>query len=89
MHGRRDNKYKARIKILVKALTPEVFAQKVEAEFEHTREALKIQPEILKNWMKSSLRLIIKIWQMKISRIYSLSIQNSNNGSISTRMHIK
>ncbi|WP_044100276.1 nitrite/sulfite reductase [Acinetobacter pittii] len=49
LHGRRDNKYKARIKILVKALTPEVFAQKVEAEFEHTREALKIQPEILKN----------------------------------------
>jgi len=48
LHGRRDNKYKARIKILVKALTPEVFAQKVEAEFEHTCEALKIQPEILK-----------------------------------------
>lgn len=41
LHGRRDNKYKARIKILVKALTPEVFAQKVEAEFEHTRETLK------------------------------------------------
>lgn len=48
LHGRRDNKYKARIKILVKALTPEVFAQKVEAEFEHTREVLRIQPEILK-----------------------------------------
>ncbi|MFW6551690.1 nitrite/sulfite reductase [Acinetobacter baumannii] len=48
LHGRRDNKYKARIKILVKALTPEVFAQKVEAEFEHSRETLKIQPEILK-----------------------------------------
>ena len=48
LHGRRDNKYKARIKILVKALTPAVFAEKVEAEFEHTREALKIQPEILK-----------------------------------------
>ncbi|MBJ8440753.1 nitrite/sulfite reductase [Acinetobacter junii] len=48
LHGRRDNKYKARIKILVKALTPEVFAQKVEAEFEHTREALRIQSEILK-----------------------------------------
>lgn len=47
LHGRRDNKYKARIKILVKALTPEVFAQKVEAEFEHTRESLRIQPEIL------------------------------------------
>lgn len=36
-YGRRDNKYKARIKILVKALTPEVFAQKVEAEMAHLR----------------------------------------------------
>jgi sulfite reductase (NADPH) hemoprotein beta-component len=36
LYGRRDNKYKARIKILVKALTPEVFAQKVEAEFAYT-----------------------------------------------------
>ncbi len=33
LHGRRDNKYKARIKILVKALTPAVFAEKVEAEW--------------------------------------------------------
>ncbi|EZQ17100.1 nitrite/sulfite reductase [Pseudomonas sp. G11-1] len=32
-YGRRDNKFKARIKILVKALTPEVFAEKVEAEW--------------------------------------------------------
>ncbi len=36
-HGRRDNKYKARIKILVKALTPEVFAERVEAEMVHLR----------------------------------------------------
>lgn len=35
LHGRRDNKYKARIKILVKALTPAVFAAQVEAEFAH------------------------------------------------------
>ncbi|MCU1717206.1 nitrite/sulfite reductase [Pseudomonas sp. 5P_3.1_Bac2] len=32
-YGRRDNKYKARIKILVKALTPEVFAERVNAEW--------------------------------------------------------
>ncbi|MEN9659210.1 MAG: hypothetical protein RL571_2675 [Pseudomonadota bacterium] len=32
-YGRRDNKYKARIKILVKALTPEVFASKVATEW--------------------------------------------------------
>ncbi len=38
LSGRRDNKYKARIKILVRALTPEVFAQKVEAEWEHLKE---------------------------------------------------
>ena len=37
LHGRRDNKYKARIKILVKALTPAVFAQKVEAEWAHLK----------------------------------------------------
>lgn len=36
--GRRDNKYKARIKILVKALTPEVFAQRVEAEWAHLKD---------------------------------------------------
>jgi sulfite reductase (NADPH) hemoprotein beta-component len=32
-YGRRDNKYKARIKILVKAMTPQAFAAKVEAEW--------------------------------------------------------
>ena len=32
-YGRRDNKYKARIKILVRAMTPEVFAEKVEEEW--------------------------------------------------------
>lgn len=46
LHGRRDNKYKARIKILVKALTPEVFAEKVEAEFAHTQH-LGVQAEIM------------------------------------------
>jgi sulfite reductase (NADPH) hemoprotein beta-component len=37
-YGNRDNKYKARIKILVKAWTPEVFAQRVEAEWEHIKD---------------------------------------------------
>ena len=32
-YGNRDNKYKARIKILVRAWTPEVFAQRAEAEW--------------------------------------------------------
>ena len=36
--GRRDNKFKARIKILVKALTPEVFAERVDAEWEHLKD---------------------------------------------------
>lgn len=35
LFGRRDNKYKARIKILVKAMGPDVFADKVEAEWRH------------------------------------------------------
>ena len=37
-YGNRDNKYKARIKILVRAWTPEVFAQRVEAEWEHLKQ---------------------------------------------------
>ena len=32
-HGRRDNKYKARIKILVRAMTPETFAERVDQEW--------------------------------------------------------
>lgn len=36
--GRRDNKYKARIKILVKALTPDVFAERVDAEWSHLKD---------------------------------------------------
>lgn len=36
--GRRDNKHKARIKILVKALGPELFAQKVEQEWEQIKD---------------------------------------------------
>jgi len=38
LHGRRDNKYKARIKILVKDLTPEVFAQEVEALWQRIKD---------------------------------------------------
>ncbi|MDY3197393.1 MAG: nitrite/sulfite reductase [Pseudomonadaceae bacterium] len=37
-YGRRDNKFKARIKILVKALTPEVFGEKVEAEWQNLKD---------------------------------------------------
>ncbi len=48
LYGRRDNKYKARIKILVKALTPAVFAEKVEAEFAFTNtEAMRVPAEEL------------------------------------------
>jgi len=37
LHGRRDNKYKARIKILVKDLTPAVFAQQVDEQWQRIR----------------------------------------------------
>ena len=37
-HGRRDNKYKARIKILVKELTPERFRAEVEQEWAHSKD---------------------------------------------------
>ncbi len=36
--GRRDNKFKARIKILVKALSPEVFAERVAEEWAHLKD---------------------------------------------------
>lgn len=36
-YGRRDNKYKARIKILVKELTPREFARQVEEEWTHLK----------------------------------------------------
>ncbi len=42
-YGRRDNKYKARIKILVRAMTAEGFRDRVEAEWAH----LKDGPETL------------------------------------------
>lgn len=37
-HGRRDNKYKARIKILVKAIGAEAFAAEVEDEWDHLKD---------------------------------------------------
>jgi len=40
LHGRRDNAYKARIKILVKSLGVAEFARQVETEFVHTRNAI-------------------------------------------------
>ncbi|HVL07673.1 MAG TPA: nitrite/sulfite reductase [Burkholderiaceae bacterium] len=36
-YGRRDNKYKARIKILVKAIGPEKFAEETEAEWQYSK----------------------------------------------------
>jgi sulfite reductase (NADPH) hemoprotein beta-component len=53
LHGRRDNKYKARIKILVKALTPVVFASKVEAEFEQIKTELSVPAGLYENMEKN------------------------------------
>ena len=38
-HGRRDNKYKARIKILVRAMTPQVFGERVDQEWAQLMDA--------------------------------------------------
>jgi len=43
--GRRDNKYKARIKILVRDLTPGVFAEQVDAEWQSSRSDAGLIPE--------------------------------------------
>ena len=44
-YGRRDNKYKARIKILVRAMTPERFRELVDAEWAHLRDGPGTLPE--------------------------------------------
>ncbi|MGI9275369.1 MAG: nitrite/sulfite reductase [Endozoicomonas sp.] len=44
-YGRRDNKYKARIKILVKAMTPESFAGKVEEEWQNIQNSATALPQ--------------------------------------------
>ncbi len=44
-YGRRDNKYKARIKILVRELTPEVFTKHVEEEWTHLQGSPATIPE--------------------------------------------
>ncbi len=46
LHGRRDNKYKARIKILVSELGVEKFTEEVEADWQHFKEgAMKLTRE--------------------------------------------
>ncbi len=45
LHGRRDNLYKARIKILVKALGIDEFSRQVEAEWEATKDSPSVIPE--------------------------------------------
>lgn len=44
-HGRRDNLYKARIKILVEAIGPEEFARQTEAEWDEIRDSNLVLPE--------------------------------------------
>ena len=44
-YGRRDNKYKARIKILVKERTPDVFREEVEAEWAHLKDGPSTVPQ--------------------------------------------
>ena len=45
LNGRRDNKYKARIKILVKEITPQEFARQVEAEWQHLKGGPALIPD--------------------------------------------
>ncbi len=46
LHGRRDNKYKARIKILVNAMGIDAFREEVDAEWEHFKNGeLKLEAE--------------------------------------------
>lgn len=42
LYGRRDNKFKARIKILVRAMGPEKFAEQVEKQWQHLRDSQSV-----------------------------------------------
>jgi len=42
LHGRRDNKYKARVKILLKETGAEEFTRQVEAEWAHIRDGMEL-----------------------------------------------
>lgn len=44
-YGRRDNMYKARIKILVRAVGPEEFASQVEEEWQHIKGGVSVIPQ--------------------------------------------
>lgn len=44
-YGRRDNMYKARIKILVRAIGPEEFAKQVEEEWQHIKGGISVIPQ--------------------------------------------
>ncbi|HEY1058035.1 MAG TPA: nitrite/sulfite reductase [Limnobacter sp.] len=44
-YGRRDNLYKARIKILVRAIGPEEFAKQVEQEWQHIKGGVSVIPQ--------------------------------------------
>ncbi|NPU92154.1 MAG: nitrite/sulfite reductase [Gammaproteobacteria bacterium] len=55
-YGRRDNKYKARIKILVKALGIDAFREKVEAEWQHMKDTEMDLPEAEISRMKGFFR---------------------------------
>jgi sulfite reductase (NADPH) hemoprotein beta-component len=45
LHGRRDNKYKARIKILIRDLTPAGYTEQVEAEWQRLKGGPAVVPE--------------------------------------------
>lgn len=50
LHGKKDNKYQARIKILVKDLTPEVFAQQVNEQWQLIKDGPdKVTEEYVQN----------------------------------------
>ncbi|MEO1092623.1 MAG: nitrite/sulfite reductase [Pseudomonadota bacterium] len=48
LHGRRDNKFKARIKILVHELGLKAFSEQVEAAYEELRGRVRVDPELVR-----------------------------------------
>jgi sulfite reductase (NADPH) hemoprotein beta-component len=91
--GRRDNLYKARIKILVKALGPEEFARQVDGEWSHIHNETKNSKDnytqaewdrVAKHFTKPSYQLLPKLNNIQIQSQFESKL-NTNEKIAFTR----
>jgi len=76
-YGRRDNLYKARIKILVHELGAEKMREEVEAEYAATRDsALKLAPETIEAIARQFARPPLRPKRMRVPEVEALKLEN-------------